>query len=381
MDERKKQILHALIRDYVDVGEPVGSRTIAKKYDLGVSPATIRNEMSDLEEMGFIRQPHASAGRIPSDKGYRYYVDHLMEPQEKLLSDAEQQMVSDFFSNCAAEMEQLFQQSCKLLSSMTNYTAMLVKPKLAEGVLERFKLVRLGGKQLLAIMITDDGKIHNKILNVGAEFSDSQLAEFELLLQDRVLGLSLSQVTDKIVSEMAKQLLQQQTMLRQAFAMLQDMLFDYKNADANNNLMIQGTLNLLKQPEFHDVDTVRELFSVLETDEVVKDLLLVASQQRHGTVVYIGDELNAQGMSACSMVTTPYYVNGERVGSIGVLGPTRMPYPKVIALVEQIGQEVSNKMGGKDAAQKAQDAAKAGEKQTADSVASVDSADSAAADK
>jgi heat-inducible transcriptional repressor len=384
MDERKKQILHALIRDYVDVGEPVGSRTIAKKYDLGVSPATIRNEMSDLEEMGFIRQPHASAGRIPSDKGYRYYVDHLMEPQEKLLSDAEQQMVSDFFSNCAAEMEQLFQQSCKLLSSMTNYTAMLVKPKLAEGVLERFKLVRLGGKQLLAIMITDDGKIHNKILNVGAEFSDSQLAEFELLLQDRVLGLSLSQVTDKIVSEMAKQLLQQQTMLRQAFAMLQDMLFDYKNADANNNLMIQGTLNLLKQPEFHDVDTVRELFSVLETDEVVKDLLLVASQQRHGTVVYIGDELNAQGMSACSMVTTPYYVNGERVGSIGVLGPTRMPYPKVIALVEQIGQEVSNKMGGKGAAQKAQDAANTGEKQAADSVASVDSADSvdsAAADK
>jgi heat-inducible transcriptional repressor len=381
MDERKKQILHALIRDYVDVGEPVGSRTIAKKYDLGVSPATIRNEMSDLEEMGFIRQPHASAGRIPSDKGYRYYVDHLMEPQEKLLSDAEQQMVSDFFSNCAAEMEQLFQQSCKLLSSMTNYTAMLVKPKLAEGVLERFKLVRLGGKQLLAIMITDDGKIHNKILNVGAEFSDSQLAEFELLLQDRVLGLSLSQVTDKIVSEMAKQLLQQQTMLRQAFTMLQDMLFDYKNADANNNLMIQGTLNLLKQPEFHDVDTVRELFSVLETDEVVKDLLLVASQQRHGTVVYIGDELNAQGMSACSMVTTPYYVNGERVGSIGVLGPTRMPYPKVIALVEQIGQEVSNKMGGKGAAQKAQDAANTDEKQAADSAASVDSADSAAADK
>jgi heat-inducible transcriptional repressor len=371
MDERKKQILHALIRDYVDVGEPVGSRTIAKKYDLGVSPATIRNEMSDLEEMGYIRQPHASAGRIPSDKGYRYYVDHLMEPQEKLLSDAEQQMVSDFFSNCAAEMEQLFQQSCKLLSSMTNYTAMLIKPKLADGVLERFKLVRLGGSQLLAIMITDDGKIHNKILNVGAEFSDSQLAEFEALLQERVLGLSLSQVTDKIVSEMAKQILQQQTMLRQAFTMLQDMLFDYKNADASNNLMIQGTLNLLKQPEFHDVDTVRELFSVLETDEVVKDLLLVASQQRHGTVVYIGDELNSQGMSACSMVSTPYYVNGERVGSIGVLGPTRMPYPKVIALVEQIGQEVSNKMGGtsktgQETVQKVENRAD-GEKQTVDS--------------
>ena len=157
MDERKKQILHALIRDYVDVGEPVGSRTIAKKYGLGVSPATIRNEMSDLEEMGFIMQPHASAGRVPSDKGYRYYVDNLMEPEEKLLSDEEQQQVTDFFRNCTEEMEQLFQQSCKLLSCMTNYTAMLMKPKLEACVLERLKLVRLNDNQLLAIMITDDG--------------------------------------------------------------------------------------------------------------------------------------------------------------------------------------------------------------------------------
>ena len=132
----EKADLHALIRDYVDVGEPVGSRTIAKKYGLGVSPATIRNEMSDLEEMGFIIQPHASAGRVPSDKGYRYYVDNLMEPEEKLLSDEEQQRLADFFDGCAAELEQLFQQSCKLLSNMTNYTAMLVKPKLSESVLD-----------------------------------------------------------------------------------------------------------------------------------------------------------------------------------------------------------------------------------------------------
>lgn len=347
MDERKKQILHAVIRDYVDVGEPVGSRTIAKKYDLGVSPATIRNEMSDLEEMGFIRQPHASAGRVPSDKGYRYYVDNLMEPEEKLLSDEEQQQVADFFQNCAAEMEQLFQQSCRLLSSMTNYTAMLVKPRLADSVLERFKLVRLNEGQLLAIMITDDGKIHNKIMNVAAALPDAKLAELEAVLQERLLGRSLAEVTDSLVAEAAKHLLEQQNLLRQTFDLLRELLFDYRDEDSHNKPLIQGTLNLLKQPEFHDVDTVRELFSALETDDVVKELLLMASEKRRGTVVYIGDELSPQGMSACSMVTTPYYVNGEKMGSIGVLGPTRMPYPKVIALVEQIGAEVSRKMGGK----------------------------------
>lgn len=346
MDERKKQILHALIRDYVDVGEPVGSRTIAKKYGLGVSPATIRNEMSDLEEMGFIMQPHASAGRVPSDKGYRYYVDNLMEPEEKLLSDEEQQQVADFFHNCAEELEQLFQQSCKLLSSMTNYTAMLVKPKLEASVLERLKLVRLNASQLLAIMITDDGKIHNKIVRLPEEVSDANLAEAEALLQERLLGLSFAQVVDSLTVGLAHQLLQQQSCLQKALALMQQLLLDYSEEDAGNKLLIQGTLNLLKQPEFHDVDTVRELFSVLETDEVVKELLLVASQQRHGTVVYIGDELSSQGMSACSMVTTPFYVNGEKVGSIGVLGPTRMPYPKVIALVEQISEQVSRKSGG-----------------------------------
>ncbi len=345
MDERKKQILHAVIRDYVDVGEPVGSRTIAKKYDLGVSPATIRNEMSDLEEMGFIRQPHASAGRVPSDKGYRYYVDNLMEPEEKLLTDAEQQQVADFFQNCAAEMEQLFQQSCRLLSSMTNYTAVLVKPRLTDSVLRSFKLVRLGEGQLLAIMITDDGKIHNKIMNV-AEISDAKLAELEAVLQDRLIGRSLADVTGSLVEEAARHLLAQQNLLRQTFDLLRELFCDYQNEDSRDKPLIQGTLNLLKQPEFHDIDTVRELFTALETDDVVKELLLLASEQRKGTVVYIGDELSPQGMSACSMVTTPYYVNGERMGSIGVLGPTRMPYPKVIALVEQIGSEVSRKMGG-----------------------------------
>ena len=184
-------------------------------------------------------------------------------------------------------------------------------------------------------------------MKLPVTLSDLNLAEVEAVLQERLLGLSLAQVADSLTMEIARHLLQQQSRLQQALALLQELLLDYSRTDQDSSLLIQGTLNLLKQPEFHDVDTVRELFTVLETDEVVKELLLVASKQRHGTVVYIGDELNSQGMSACSMVTTPFYVNGEKVGSIGVLGPTRMPYPKVIALVEQIGQQVSRKSGGR----------------------------------
>ena len=228
---------------------------------------------------------------------------------------------------------------------MTNYTTMLMRTKAPGTVLERLKLVRLQENQFLVILITDDGKIHNKVLNLAVDFSDAELAEAELILQDRLLGRSLSEVGGALLSEITRHLLQQQSALRQALAMLQDLVLD-SGAHHKNDLLIQGTLNLLKQPEFQDVDTVRELFSALEANEVVKDLLLLASQQRQGTVVYIGNELNRQGMSACSMVTAPYYVNGEMIGRIGVLGPTRMPYPKVIALVEQVSREVGNKIEG-----------------------------------
>ena len=143
MDARKKQILHAVIQDYVDTAEPVGSRTIAKKYDLGISPATIRNEMSDLEELGYIKQPHTSAGRIPSDKGYRYYVDCLMEPKEQKISKEEKKTIQEAFTKQAAEIDSLLQESCRLLSQLTNYTAMIMKPRQLPGILENVNLCLL----------------------------------------------------------------------------------------------------------------------------------------------------------------------------------------------------------------------------------------------
>lgn len=340
IDERKQRILHALIKDYVDTGEPVGSRTIAKKYDLGVSAATIRNEMADLEEMGFIHQPHTSAGRVPSDKGYRYYVDCLMAPNEKILSDDEQHFVQEFFADQVAELDSLFQRSCELLSRLTNYTAMIVQPKMPTGVLARLNLLRISEEQILAIMITNDGKIIKKTFAVPKEFANDNLQDFEAMLQNRLQGLTIAQVTEQIMQEITHQLIHQQSLIKQSIKMMEGMLL---GEEVNDKVLINGTLNLLTQPEFQDVGKVRQLLLALEVDDVVKQLL-ITKDTKTGTMVYIGDELQSQGMDVCSVVTTPYYVNGEKVGNIGVLGPTRMPYPKVIALVEQISQEVSDKM-------------------------------------
>ena len=357
MDNRKKKILHAVIKDYVDTAEPVGSRTLAKKYDLGVSPATIRNEMSDLEELGYIRQPHTSAGRVPSDKGYKYYVDCLMEPQEGKITKDERQMISNAFQNQAAEINSLLQESCKLLSKMTNYTAMVIKPQQVVGDLTSLNLVKVDSAHAVVVMTDSINKVHHQIISIPEELTDDQLHEMETLLREKLIGVSLADVTNSLMKEIAMQMLYHQQMLQNSMALLQDLIVG--NGEKTGNVFVNGALNLLNQPEFRDIDKVKELLSALEVDDVVRQLLggrqgimpldgSGAFGGRSGTNVYIGSDLSATGMDDCSVVTTPYYINGEMAGSIGVLGPTRMQYPKVISLVEDISKQITGKMNSGD---------------------------------
>jgi len=350
LDGRKKQILQAVIRDYVDTAEPVGSRTIAKKYDLGVSPATIRNEMSDLEELGYIKQPHTSAGRIPSNKGYRYYVDCLMDPQADTITAEEQSRIADAFKHQAANIDTLLNESCKLLSQLTNYTAMVIKPKQIIGNLERINLVKVDSEHAVVVMTDSLGKITHKIISIPANITDDELMEMERLLQQKLTGISLAQASNALMKEVAMQVLWHQQMLKQSMNLLQDLVAgDGQNA---GNVFVNGALNLLNQPEFRDVDKVRELLSALEVDDIVRQLIGRQTSPLGGglgrTSVFIGDEIAADGMDSCSVVTTPYYINGQEAGTIGVLGPTRMPYSKVISLVESIGQQVTDKMKEND---------------------------------
>ena len=352
MDSRKKKILHAVIKDYVDTAEPVGSRTLAKKYDLGISPATIRNEMSDLEELGYIRQPHTSAGRVPSDKGYKYYVDCLMDPTEGQITANERQMISEAFENQAAEINSLLQESCKLLSQMTNYTAMVIKPRQVVGNLTGLNLVKVDSAHAVVVMTDSFNKIRHQIISIPEDINDDQLHEMETLLREKLIGVPLADVAGSLMKEAALQMLYHQQMLKNSMALLQDLIVG--SGDVAGNVFVNGALNLLNQPEFRDIDKVKELLSALEVDDVVRQLLRGNRGLNQGinsvfggnspTSVYIGEDLSATGMDACSVVTTPYYINGEVAGSIGVLGPTRMQYPKVISLVEDISKQVTKKM-------------------------------------
>ena len=346
MDGRKKQILHAVIKDYVDTAEPVGSRTIAKKYDLGISPATIRNEMSDLEELGYIRQPHTSAGRIPSNKGYRYYVDCLMDPKDEPVTAEEKQQIADAFRNQAANIDTLLQESCKLLSKLTNYTAMVIKPKQIIGNLEKINLVKVDSEHAVVVMTDSFGKVSHKIIAIPASITDEELLEMQTLLQQKLTGISLAQASNALMREVAMQVLWHQQMLKKSMMLLQDLVSG--DGSTAGNVFVNGALNLLNQPEFRDVDKVKDLLSALEVDDIVRQLIGGNNRQTldsgSATRVYIGDEIDAAGMDACSVITTPYYIDGQEAGTIGVLGPTRMPYSKVISLVENIGQQVTDKM-------------------------------------
>ena len=353
MDSRKKKILHAVIKDYVDTAEPVGSRTLAKKYDLGVSPATIRNEMSDLEDLGYIRQPHTSAGRVPSDKGYKYYVDCLMDPQEGEIRPEERQMISQAFENQAAEINTLLQESCKLLSKMTNYTAMVIKPHQVVGNLTSLNLVKVDSAHAVVVMTDTLNKVRHQIISIPEEITEEQLHEMELLLREKLVGISLAEISNSLMKEVAMQMLYHQQMLQNSMALLRDLIVG--DGEKTGNVFVNGALNLLNQPEFRDIDKVKELLSALEVDDVVRQLLggrqgavplsgNAVFGSRSGTNVYIGEDLSATGMDTCSVVTTPYYINGEMAGSIGVLGPTRMQYPKVISLVEDISKQITDKM-------------------------------------
>ncbi|MDD2497537.1 MAG: heat-inducible transcriptional repressor HrcA [Desulfitobacteriaceae bacterium] len=333
IDERKKQVLHAIVKDYVTTAEPVGSRTIAKKYDLGVSSATIRNEMSDLEEMGLIEQPHTSAGRIPSDKGYRFYVDYLMEKEE--LDADEINNINMFFTKRLSELDELVQETCRMLSHVTKYTALVLVPKRSEGKLEKIQMISVSPHQVLVLIVTDTGFINHRVIDLRQAISPRRLQEINFFLQEKLYGLSLEQVNRTLLGEISIHIARQEQLLDLALELMEQALMDR----GDERVFTGGALNMLNQPEFRDVEKVKTLLGMLEEEEIVKKLL--HKQLREGTEIFIGGEIPFEGINKCSVITGTYKVNGRVVGSIGILGPTRMTYPKAVSVVETVTDQLS----------------------------------------
>ena len=342
MEERKRRVLNAIINDYIANAEPVGSRTITKKYDLGVSPATIRNEMSDLEEQGYIEQPHTSAGRIPSGKGYRYYVDHLME-RERLTSSQVRQ-IRQVMAGELNELDHFMRSCCSMISRLTNYTAIAAVPEQGRGKVEGVQLVAVNERQILLIVMASTGIIRHQLIDLPSPITGPQLAKIEQEMQHSLLGRDLQNISFEKQREIVRDLQLKQHMAGQVMELLEQTL----SLESDHRIFTGGMMNMLSQPEFQNLDKLKKVFSLLEADDKVKELISAASAGDGTLTVTIGGEMPVEGARDCSMVVANYFINGEKAGSIGVLGPTRMSYGKTVSLIEQVASELSKTMSDKN---------------------------------
>lgn len=333
MDERKKRVLHAIVQDYISTAEPVGSRTIARKYDLGVSPATIRNEMADLEDLGYIEQPHTSAGRIPSDKGYRFYVDCIMGKHK--LSTKEEKFISSQLSQRMEDIEKVIANASRVLSKLSNYTAMVVGPLWNTSIFNYVKMLPMENNKALLVIVNNIGNVEHKIIDLPPSITERDLERISYVLNSKLQGFAIEEVKKHILNEIYSELIREKFFVKTIFEIIENTL-----ANANNErVFLDGTVNILNQPEFKDIEKVRNILSILEEKDILVEL--IGRDKPRGLTIKIGEENKVDGIKDCSLITATYEIDDEIIGSIGILGPTRMQYSKSTALVEYITEILS----------------------------------------
>lgn len=321
-------ILHVIIDEYIRYAEPVGSRSISKRSDVGFSSATIRNEMADLEELGFLKQPHTSAGRIPSQKGYRYYVDHLI--QLGRLSTEDMERLKSLFAEKIIKMEEITQHAASILSQMTNYTSIALGPKIFETCFHRFQLLPLDENTAVAMIVTNTGHVENKIVPMPVGMSITELDQVIHLLNTKLVGVPLYKLRSQLYLEIGHEMGRYISQVQQFMTMVESLLM---NDDKHREVFLSGTANILTQPEFKDVDKVKTIWQLLEETQT---LVKVIGSTSTGVQVRIGKENPHEAIINCSLITTTYIIAGKTIGTIGILGPTRMEYAKVMNLMNHL---------------------------------------------
>jgi heat-inducible transcriptional repressor len=328
LDERKIKILNAIIQTYLETGEPVGSRTISRFTDLKLSSATIRNEMSDLEEMGYILQPHTSAGRIPSDKGYRFYVDNLMRAKTDEVVKENEMMVQK-----VDKLEQVLKQVVKLLATNTNYASLITAPQSRKNKLKFIQLTQVDERQLLAVMMLEGNIIKNKLIPTEEPVDKEELVKLNLLFNSCLQGLSLQEINMELIQTMKRQA----DGYRQIINDLIDAVVDAIQEEDDTEIYTSGTTNLLKYPELGDREKTGQLLYALEEKQGLTELIAgEGNEEKHGIQVYIGSESPVQSMKDCSIVTATYELEEGVQGTIGIIGPKRMDYKKVVNNLETV---------------------------------------------
>lgn len=335
LDERKIKIMQAIIRNYLETGEPVGSRTISKYTDLNLSSATIRNEMADLEEMGYILQPHTSAGRIPSDKGYRLYVDTMMEEKDRELEELKEMMIEK-----DDKMDHLLKQVAKLLATNTNYATMISAPTVHRNKLKFIQLSRVDVNQLLAVIVIEGNVIKNNILPVTEELSDETILKLNILLNTHLNGVSMEEINLGMIAALK----QQAGIHGDIVGDVIDAIAASIKADEDLEIYTSGANNIFKYPELSDQQKASEIINTFEEKQLLTELVqdTLSDENNTGIQVYIGNETPIQTMKDCSVVTATYELGQGMRGTIGIIGPKRMDYDKVIGTLKTITHQLDD---------------------------------------
>lgn len=342
LNERKMKILQAIISNYLETAEPVGSRTISKSYDLGISPATIRNEMSDLEELGFIVQPHTSSGRIPSDKGYRLYADILLENQKSQIKKIT--LLEDLVSR-TDRIENLLQDIAKFLAKETHYATMVSTPHYKKNKIKNVQLIGLEPKKLLAVVVTDGNSIKNYMIDINQEIEHKVLNRLTYVLNEQLYGLTLEQINLPLIQSIQKFAGSNYEIISKVL----DVVYKTIQSIDDTDIYTSGTTNILKFPEFSDVNKAMELMDTLEEKNALKTILYDISGGKEGQInIQIGEEINIEEMKDCSLITANYCIGGELMGAIGIIGPKRMDYAKTVSSLKYLISSMENKLNKDD---------------------------------
>ena len=328
LTERQKKILQIIIEDYIATAEPVGSRTIARNHGLGLSPATIRNEMSDLELLGYLEQPHTSAGRVPSAQAYRFYVDSLMEPG--ILTYKDRALIDGWYLERKRDIDDIFRSTAKILSRMTQNVSMVLANKHSAANFKYMKFLPLDDSHAILCIVTDDGEMDNCLVNIPLGMRPEDLDYLAGRISRMLSGRSMLAISEEDLNAAYLNVTKDKVLLSPLNSAIKKMAAE----SAEQKVFLGGAKQLLNQPEFRDVERVKDLLGILEEERVVKDLLAAGTDS--GMRITIGSENKFSGIKDCSMVQATYRLNGEIVGTMAVLGPTRMEYGKVMAVMNYL---------------------------------------------
>ncbi len=345
LDERKSKILTAIIQTYLETGEPVGSRTIAKDSDLNLSSATIRNEMSDLTDMGYILQPHTSAGRIPSDKGYRYYVDQMMEERRQILDDKETEIENerDLILEKTDKIEELMQQVASSLAADTNYPTLVSAPRYGSGKIKFIQLSRLKTLQLLAVVVAEGNQVKNEVINLDEPMTDDTIFKLNFLLNTYLNGHYASEINLGMIAELKEQAPDHREVISDVLNAVANLI----QVDEGPEIFTSGATNIFKYPELSDSQKASEFIEAFEGKQQLADLVKdnmdnSENSENTGIQVYIGTESPVQSFKDCSVVTAVYELGNGVKGTVGIVGPKRMDYEHVLDSLKSLKNQLDN---------------------------------------